>query len=1206
MKALIDVLKARWFLTLLGTILLALIIWFFGPLFAFADVRPLASEIVRFVVVMLLFIVWGLTNLFSVMRAKKAESGLMKDLEESESSTESEGAIAADEEVALLGNRMKEALALLKTTKLGGAGGKKHLYQLPWYIIIGPPGAGKTTALANSGLHFPLADKFGGDSLQGVGGTRNCDWWFADEAVLIDTAGRYTTQDSQQAVDKAAWSGFLEILKKNRERQPINGAIIAISLAELAVMSEAERQSHARAIKERLRELNDAFNVRFPIYVLLTKADLIAGFMEFFEDMGGDERAQVWGMTFPFEDGGTSSAVSELFDGRFDDLLTRLNDRLLDRLQQESDVERRGLIYGFPRQMASLKEPISDFLADVFRPSRYDVAPLLRGVYFTSGTQDGRPIDRIMGAMANTFGIQRQSLTGFSGMGRSYFLTNLLRRVIFAEAGAVTSNRKVERRRTWIQTAVYAAALLAVLAMAGLWFNSYRQNDNEIGEVRAALAEYDGSVAPIDPDVLRDPDLKQVVPPLNILRGMPTGYGRRDESVPVSMRLGLYQGDKLSAQSEFAYREALNKFMLPRLLVRLENQMRNNFGNPEYLYQALKVYLMLGKQGKIDAELIRRWLLLDWNRVYPGQVNQDIRTSLQVHLDSLLERPFTAYPLDGNLVGNVRQQLRDYPLTERAFAILQQSPKARSFPDWRLTEHAGRDAELVFVRRSGRPLDEGVPGFYTYDAFHEAFLPEVSQVALELARESWVLGEDADIGLDPAQIARLRRDVLDRYYEDYATHWELLLQDIAIVPFRDMGHTVRVLNILSSPDSPLNKLVQSVVHETKLSVPPPDPGLAESATALAGEAADALSNSSSSIGRLDGIVGEIQTGDQEEAPGAPVDRRFANLHLLTEGGENGPTQLDGVIRSLDELYRQLNRLSLNSGASSGSDIAGATAEAAQLQQATQMLAATAGRLPEPAASWLSSVAKSSTNVTVGGARQQVRQKLNAAWNSQALPSCRQAVEGRYPVYRDSNIDMGLSDFGRIFGPGGELDNFFNSYLRNFVDTSRRPWRWQSVDNINLGIPNSVLMEFQRAAVIRDSLFSGGGQLPGMNFEIVPVNLDSTATQVNLDMDGQSLVYRHGPQRFTRMSWPGPGGRGEVRLAFAPLIPGEASGLTLEGPWSWFRMLDQGRIIASDQPDRFDIAFQVGSRAVTFGLRANTVVNPFTLPELGQFRCPPSL
>ena len=72
-------------------------------------------------------------------------------------------------------------------------------------MFIGSPGAGKTTALLNAGLKFPLEDSGkGATGIRGVGGTRNCDWWFTDEAVLIDTAGRYTTQDSDQQRDRAA------------------------------------------------------------------------------------------------------------------------------------------------------------------------------------------------------------------------------------------------------------------------------------------------------------------------------------------------------------------------------------------------------------------------------------------------------------------------------------------------------------------------------------------------------------------------------------------------------------------------------------------------------------------------------------------------------------------------------------------------------------------------------------------------------------------------------------------------------------------------------------------------------------------------------------------------------------------------------------------------------------------------------------------
>ena len=116
-------------------------------------------------------------------------------------------------------------------------------------MCIGARGAGKTTALVNSGLTFPLADQFGPGAIRGVGGTRNCDWWFTDEAVLIDTAGRYTTQDSHQSEDKSAWDGFLGLLKKSRPRRPLNGVFLTISVADLLQKSAGERAQLAQAIR---------------------------------------------------------------------------------------------------------------------------------------------------------------------------------------------------------------------------------------------------------------------------------------------------------------------------------------------------------------------------------------------------------------------------------------------------------------------------------------------------------------------------------------------------------------------------------------------------------------------------------------------------------------------------------------------------------------------------------------------------------------------------------------------------------------------------------------------------------------------------------------------------------------------------------------------------------------------------------------------
>ena len=326
----------RWVIPLLGLIALSLIIWFVGPLL---DV--LMPEGRRWALIILVFAVWLAYRVFRILQARHQAAEVMRSL--AAQTPADPNSVATAEELTTLRQRMDEALALLKKAKLGGDE-RRNLYELPWYVIIGPPGSGKTTALVNSGLHFPLAAQLGAGAVRGVGGTRNCDWWFTDQAVLLDTAGRYTTQDSNSTVDKAAWLGFLDLLKKQRSRRPIDGAFIAISLSDLLLGSDAERAAHAAAIRLRIQELYTQLGVRFPIYLMLTKLDLVPGFMEFFDNLSKEERAQVWGMTFALDDGKHGDSPLAHLQSEFAGLEQRLNERLVERLQQERDPARRDLI----------------------------------------------------------------------------------------------------------------------------------------------------------------------------------------------------------------------------------------------------------------------------------------------------------------------------------------------------------------------------------------------------------------------------------------------------------------------------------------------------------------------------------------------------------------------------------------------------------------------------------------------------------------------------------------------------------------------------------------------------------------------------------------------------------------------------------------------------------------------------------------------
>jgi len=338
------------------------------------------------------------------------------------------------QELETIRARFKQAAEDLDGARFASPDGKgREVEELPWYVIIGAPGSGKTTALLNSGLRLPLyTGKDASPSVPGVGGTRNCDWWFTDEAVLLDTAGRYTTQESDRKADAAAWLGFLGLLKQFRPQRPLNGALVTVSVMDLLLWTKAERARYAGHVRMRLSEMVAALEIRFPIYVLVTKVDMLAGFTDFFGALDVAGRAQVWGTTFAMDI--DPALIAAPYTNDFSALENRLNAEMLGRLHEERDLQRRASIYRFPQQFHSIGALVGEFLALAFG-TQVNQKPLwLRGAYFSSGTQEGNPIDRVLVALARSFALERAGVAGPGGTGKSYFLTRLLREVVFTEA----------------------------------------------------------------------------------------------------------------------------------------------------------------------------------------------------------------------------------------------------------------------------------------------------------------------------------------------------------------------------------------------------------------------------------------------------------------------------------------------------------------------------------------------------------------------------------------------------------------------------------------------------------------------------------------------------------------------------------------------------------------------------------------------------
>ena len=1148
---------------LAGALILVPVIWLFAPLLGIEATWLLA------LLAAIPVLVWLVVLVVMTRRRIGRDAALVKGATEAEAKAAKADAAATalSEEEKQVAARLAEALGAMRQAG-GGKGG--YLYERPWYVIIGPPGGGKTTAIRNSGLDFPLA----AGRLPGVGGTRNCDWWIAEQAVLIDTAGRYTTQDSDASADKGGWERFLDLLRTQRPRQPLNGVIVAFAADMLTRLDAAGREMHARAVRARIRELEQKLGQRLPVYFLVSKTDLVVGFTEFFDDLDKEARGQVWGVTFPAEAGPEGQASG--FAAEFGALLTRLNERVLERLQAERGPEQRARIAGFPAQFASLETPLGAFVQAAFGGSKLDPAPFLRGIYFTSGTQEGTPIDRLTGALSRSFGLDPRRPAAVMGQkGRSYFLGRLLREVVFNEARLAARDRGQVKRGRMIQAGAWAAALLAVIG-GGAWGLSAMNAEAARGQRLAeALARAEQIAQPLPLDrVAATDELGRVVPYLDAARALPQAAAGDGGG------LGLSQEDKLREAAGRAYKQALERVLLPRLLARLEAQLRAGMQRPDFLYEATRVYLMLGRQGPLDRALVKEWMELDWQQAFPGAVAMPLRQSLAGHLDVLLANDFIAYPLDGALVDQARRVFSRLPMAERITGRLRSA--AANVAPWRPAEVLGPAGSRWFALASGRPLAEAqVPGVFTVEGLHRAVLPRLPQAILEAASESWVLGPEAAAAMtaDPRQ---LEVAVLRLYGEEYARAWQAMLADLALPPFRDIRQAAEALNLLGAPNSPMRDLLRSIARQLSPGTPPEPP--AGAAAAAAGAAA-AVAAASPTAGRLAAAMGAALQPSSAAPVAQVVEERFRPLR------EAAGQPLDGILQAVNALYEQLARIA------SAPPGAAAPPPAAGLDPG-QRVAAEAQRAPEPLNRWLAAMARSTAAQRAGGTRAAI-----AAAGAQSLaPFCR-GVEARFPFRRDANApDMPLDDFVRMFGPGGVFDQFFAQNIRNFVDTTALPWRVVTADGAPAPVSAADVAQFQRAAAIRDAFFPAampGQATTGLRFDLIPTGLDPGATGAVLEVEGNRVQIAPGAAgaRPVPMQWPA---RGAVTLAFDPQV---GPPLVLDGPWAAMKLVAAGQLLGTTTPDRFRLTIRRGERAAEFELRASSIVNPFGLRELVEFRCP---
>jgi type VI secretion system protein ImpL len=623
-----------------------------------------------------------------------------------------------------------------------------------------------------------------------------------------------------------------------------------------------------------------------------------------------------------------------------------------------------------------------------------------------------------------------------------------------------------------------------------------------------------------------------------------------------------------------------------RLIFRLEEQLGANLANPGFTYEALKVYMMLGGLQSPDKELIKDWMRQDWATLYPGPSNAQPIKRLEDHLTAMFDLD-TGEPLielDGRLIEESQRTLARLSVAQRAYELLKSQSRTIA-ADWMAARKGGPDMAMVFDAAGG--LDSvRVPGFFTYDGFQRGFIEPLGDISERIKRERWVLGAAGEQSSVSSQYDNLPEQMLQLYERDFVQAWRQALEKLRLKKLLQDRPRYLALSAFSAPTSPLKQLFESIRDETMLTRERPKPA-AGSATP------DPKAAAARPLPQIFGAQGR--------APGANIEAQFRAFHAVFEGGA-GRAAVDDIVGTLNEIANNLILSATNPTQTSRANQA--------LQEQVPKLRNSAARLPEPFAGILrAAVGEFEGDVATSTAGQ-----LLQALRNDVYPVCQQTIAGKFPFTRSSASDVPLGDFGRLFGAGGVMDNFFKQYLAPYADTSRAQWTWRPGTAISSMLSAKTLTSFQIAAWIKDAFMQGGNQpLLTLAIRVNPVAAGVTA---KLETGGTTVVHpampaapAFGGTRPTpppavpaNVQWPGSLQRSAITVGAES--GGQPVSLERTGPWSLFKLLEAGGLTVRAETASAQFLFQ--GQELHYQITTSSIKNPLDLATLRRFECPSNI
>ncbi|ELQ0125125.1 type VI secretion system membrane subunit TssM [Salmonella enterica] len=1139
--------SAAWLLALVWVALLVWI-WWKGPAWKFYDepwLKPLSHR-------WLATAVWGLMTLaWLTVRVTKR----LQQLERQQKQQREE----EKDPLSLELNAQQRYLDRWLLRLQRHLDSRRYLWQLPWYMVIGPTGSGKTALLREG---FPSDIIYTSEVVRGTEQRLYITPHVGKQAVIFDASGALCGEPDADTLHRRLWEHWLDWLVQKRARQPLNGLILTLDLPELLTAGKRQREALLQTLRQHL-------HCQLPVYVVLTKLDLLAGFSPLFTSLDKAGRDAILGVTFTHRAHENDDWRTEL-NAFWQTWGEQLNQALPDLMLAQN--HHRSALFSFVRQMQGVNDTLSALLDSLLDGENMDV--MLRGVYLTSSLQRGQVDDIFMQSAASQYRLGNSPQVAWPLVDTTpYFTRNLFPQALLAEPNLSGENSVWlgnARRRMMIFTA--GSAVLIVLA-AGGWHHYYNSNWN----AGVRVLEQARTFMDVPPPQGIDDDGNLQLPLLNPVRDATLAYGDWGDRSRLA-DLGLYQGRRIGPYVEQTYLQLLEQRYLTSLSNGLMKDLVAAPPGSEQKLAVLRVIRMLEDKSGRNDEVVKQYMAKRWSERFHGQ--RDIQAQLMAHLDYALQHTdwhaqrqagegdaisrWTPYDKP---VMDAQKELSKLPVYQRVYQSLKTRAQGVLPADLNLRDQVGPTFDQVFI--SGDDDKLVVPQLLTRHGLQSYFVTQRDELVALTAMDSWVLNLTRSVKYSDADRAEIQRQLTEQYLGDYTATWRAGMDNLNVRDYESVAELTGALEQIISGDQPLQRAL-TVLRDNTHAIILPD--------------------------RLDDKAREEARNAPDYALLTRLGHEFAPENSTLDAQKDKESTMQAVYRQLTELHRYL--LAIQNAPAPGKS----ALKAVQLrldQNSSDPIFATrqmAKTLPAPLNRWVGKLADQAWHVVMVEAVHY----MEVDWRDSVVKPFREQLADNYPFNPRSSQDASLDAFERFFKPGGVLDTFYTQNLKLFVEDGAEVNGDDAVV-----IREDVLQQLETAQKIRDIFFSKQNGL-GTQFAVETVSLSGNKRRSVLNLDGQLVDYSQGRNYTAHLVWPNNMREGnESKLTLIGTGGNAPRSIGFSGPWAQFRLFGAGQLTGVSD-GTFSVRFNVDGGAMVYRVHTDTEDNPFSGGLFSQFRLPDTL